>query len=287
MASYAQEEKSVPAVFPVLKAAESGATAWRPDWPADFAPDAFTATGSFRSIEVESGESSYRLRLDSHGRVLEMPLPWADASVSIDRSGAGWIDALSFSDGASYRVLDRIGGFPRILVSPAEGGESILLDGRTDRWSESRYDAEGNPTAYTEYAVEGSVVRRTLAPDPEGAMPQILDLHYDSLGRVSGMEGPDFGFSAAYDHAGRPSYLVAAESGKGEGFTRTYQWDERGLLVRMTQTSPNGDSTDSRYEYVLDGKGNWIERRETRMIPRFGVLVPQIGSIITRKIIYR
>jgi hypothetical protein len=89
----------------------------------------------------------------------------------------------------------------------------------------------------------------------------------------------------------------------------SFQWDEEGLLTRFagiyrvktSAQSPEaqkvmggGDSviesglaeTDVRYEYLRDGWGNWIERRDTPMTLRSGFLVPGPVERIFRRIEY-
>jgi hypothetical protein len=66
------------------------------------------------------------------------------------------------------------------------------------------------------------------------------------------------------------------------------QWDEANFLVRIRGEPENsGSFVDYRYEYELDEKGNWIERRETRMIRAFDLLVPSPGITIKRVLEYR
>jgi hypothetical protein len=68
-----------------------------------------------------------------------------------------------------------------------------------------------------------------------------------------------------------------------------FQWDEKGFLVRLLGRAGGEaqDSIDSRYEYTLDEKGNWIERREINMIRRLGLLVPVQGAALKRNLEYR
>jgi hypothetical protein len=65
-----------------------------------------------------------------------------------------------------------------------------------------------------------------------------------------------------------------------------YQWGDDGLLRRMTGTLDDGTTLDYRYDYSLDTRGSWVKRRTTSMELRFGVLVPQWGPTVERKITY-
>ncbi|MDR0312211.1 MAG: hypothetical protein LBI14_01290, partial [Treponema sp.] len=62
------------------------------------------------------------------------------------------------------------------------------------------------------------------------------------------------------------------------------QWDMIGLLVRLREEQSGG--ADSRYEYVIDSRGNWIERQEIKMIAINGLLVPTQGQTVKRIIEY-
>jgi hypothetical protein len=44
---------------------------------------------------------------------------------------------------------------------------------------------------------------------------------------------------------------------------------------------------DRRYDYSLDGRGNWTERREISWFRRFGYLVPARELVLQRRIEYR
>jgi hypothetical protein len=71
------------------------------------------------------------------------------------------------------------------------------------------------------------------------------------------------------------------------------QWDERGLLVRLSGGGPAGEEgstaaefLESRYDYTLDARENWTERRERKMARRFGALAAGPGPVIKRVIQY-
>lgn len=127
----------------------------------------------------------------------------------------------------------------------------------------------------------------------------VIRFDYDSFGRVVAIAEPPFEAEALYDGSGRVVYWRFAEdNGTAGGKTRAddkatggfeerrFQWDERGLLVRELVANSTGQ-TEIRYEYTLDGRGNWIERRSTRWMERFGSLVGEGGPRSTRRIHYR
>lgn len=65
-----------------------------------------------------------------------------------------------------------------------------------------------------------------------------------------------------------------------------FQWGDDGLLRRITGYAADGTPLDYRYDYKLDSRGSWVERKTTSMEERFGLLVPQWGLTVERKITY-
>ncbi|GHV85730.1 hypothetical protein AGMMS50230_13380 [Spirochaetia bacterium] len=114
-------------------------------------------------------------------------------------------------------------------------------------------------------------------------------IFYNSNGRISRIEDAAGTAAALYTTKGMPRYLELLQYGTSAGTSEntvenaaentaayTYQWDEAGRLVRLSREpanadsfgnrdSPLGDTGDYRYEYTLDSRGNWIERREITM----------------------
>jgi hypothetical protein len=114
---------------------------------------------------------------------------------------------------------------------------------------------------------------------------------------------------ALQDAAGPPAALpVATDPGHF-----SFQWDENGRITRFTGVyrglplpdapgnidgqvpsggdamdgdATGGEETDVRYEYILDERGNWIERRATSMTHRAGFLVSGTVERIFRRIEY-
>ena len=110
--------------------------------------------------------------------------------------------------------------------------------------------------------------------------------HYDSQNRVSALLSPQGSSKATYYREALPRYWNHA----GEGLL-ALQWDEKGLLVNLRREDENPEQAevsplDTRYEYTLDWKGNWIERREIPRVRRFGVLFTSPGLTIRRTIVY-
>jgi hypothetical protein len=133
------------------------------------------------------------------------------------------------------------------------------------------------------------------------------EYHYDSWGNLTGIGGvysavyrenrPQYWrrpfrlFPAAEDAAAENAAAGAESDSSGESPWRfIFQWDERGLVTRFLgypEDEGAGDGWDARYDYTLDGGGNWKERREIRMIRRGDYLFPQGGVFVSRRIDYR
>ncbi|MDR3167378.1 MAG: hypothetical protein LBT93_05495, partial [Treponema sp.] len=194
-----------------------------------------------------------------------------------------------------------------VFFGVIQGGDSALAgDGET--W----YDREGEALAVFTYlsgtSGEGPGFRYIKNQNDAGETETTY--YHDGFGNISGVDSPLGSFSAGYIREGRPRYgerrvLLQPVPAEGEGEEEpvpsefyqsyTFQWDEGGFLVRITGTpgpgaetgdSGDGDPVDFRYDYTLDERGNWIERREIRMIPRLGMLIPRPGSRVTRTIVY-
>lgn len=122
---------------------------------------------------------------------------------------------------------------------------------------------------------------------------------YDSRGFITESSGPGGVFKVQYYREDLPRYWERRPAGdSGESYDTgcagkySLQWDENGFLVRITgaaetPSSAAGDElVDYRYEYSLDEKGNWTERREIRMIRSMGLLVPSPGTVFRRALEY-
>jgi hypothetical protein len=90
-------------------------------------------------------------------------------------------------------------------------------------------------------------------------------IFYNNEGLISRMEEAGLTLSALYTERKMPRYLERPVVGGPElpdgietaAGRYNFQWDEAGRLVRLS-----GNSLDCRYEYTLDSRGNWTERRE-------------------------
>jgi YD repeat-containing protein len=195
-----------------------------------------------------------------------------------------------------------------VRVKAADSYYFVLLEDGPQGFCETWYDPAGSAlfSIISEYP-GGENLRVSFQDEAAGTPPAETKYYYDSAGSLTGISSPGGEWSALYDVLGRPRYWERRPSAGGEASSGsdaggrtapggpgespgnyTFQWDERGLLVRFYGGPPGEteNGVDYRYEYTLDERGNWIERRETGMVPRSGRLVPVPGRTVRRRISY-
>jgi hypothetical protein len=302
----------------LLKTAEAaGGALWRPDWPPELPPDAFRALRPgegpvFLSAELLFDSVVYRFSREQDGRVKELPFLlkgeliqakffYNDDSlitrVVLESAGSGegdpgdihsWVlEVLEYEDSRpSFLMVSRAGAYSFVLLKRTEG--EIL---------EAWYDPEAEILAVHEYTLRDRAAQILSfsrdAPDAAGSDERY---YFDSRGLLTGISGSSGEFSVLYYLEDLPrywEYRPAAAPGAEEadavpkGGRYSFQWDEKGLLVRLTGTiGEDGEPLDRRYEYTLDERGNWIERREIRMVPYMDLLAPLQGPVIKRNLVY-
>jgi hypothetical protein len=318
-------------LFPLsllLDTALSGESPWRPDWPAAMPPDGF-APGAGRALALtlvlpagyldtapggDSGDAAaetagedaggeaaveYRLVRDGAGRFLEFPFfvngALCQAKVEYDDAGATGTKKITLDNPAApdpweFEFLEYREGKPA-LARIGHGGSWYFaapeyLETRTN---ETWYDADGLAQGFfsLEYRLEDGA-RRLVSTDSRSDQDEAIVVYdYNSAGRISGISASGGEYAALYNAAARPRHWERP----GEAYA--LQWDEKGLLARLTgmvQGETGADTEprqiDMRYDYTLDERGNWIERRETSFARRFGRLVPQSETAIYRIISY-
>ena len=97
---------------------------------------------------------------------------------------------------------------------------------------------------------------------------------FDSMGNVTGVLTANNRYDALHNEKGL-RYLDGAY----------LQRNEAGLVVRVTQKN-GGAGAESGYEYFFDSRGNWTERRETKLTEAAGLLLPSAGDTVKRAIEY-
>jgi YD repeat-containing protein len=284
----------------------------------DTAETADTVEGGDEEATVE-----YRLVRDMAGRFLEFPFiingalyqgtveydgGAAAQKISLDNPSDSPAAGAADSPGNAaweFELLEYRQGDPVLARINANGTWSFVApEYQETRTRETWYDAEGRAQGFfsLEYRLEDGA-KRLLSTDRRSDQQEtILAYRYNSAGRVSAINAPEGDYTALYNAEARPRYWERPEG------SYVLQWDERGLLVRLTGITRNagadtgaeanteaaetteadaeGRQLDIRYEYALDERGNWIERRETSFARRFGRLVPQSNATIRRIILY-
>ena len=307
------------AFFPIhtlLWALDSPEIPWRPDWPLAIPPDGFTLLrGEAAAVTLVLDSRELRLRAGKNGRLEEFPFPYggeliqARAHFGEDGTLRGF--TLEAEDPWNIEFLPA-GEAAALLARISRGGEVYfaVLQSPGSAIPETWYDGEGTALGVFVFRFgaggNGPVLITGRFEGAEtAAAPSDERYDFDSFGNIQGIETPRGRVSALYNRAGRPRYWerpipppVPGETAGGEKpepsaplreEPLTLQWDERGLLVRLVPSPPfpeEGEGEEYRYEYTLDERGNWIERRERRMIRRFGVLVPDRLTLISRIIEY-
>jgi hypothetical protein len=208
-------------------------------------------------------------------------------------------------------------GAERLFTVTGEGGIFFVMLKKTDfLFSETWYDPRGRAVGYAETLVDrAGRVRSVEIRDGGGTRTETYS--HEGGGRISGIEWSEGRRRAVYGR-GLPLYweytpaappvpvdaaasaaAVASPAGSAdagapadgtdaaaipegpEPLRYSFQWDERGFLVRMY-----GEGADYRYSYDTDERGNWIVRRETSWDGAFGLLVPVSRREISREITY-
>jgi YD repeat-containing protein len=304
-------------IAPLLIATEQRNISWRPDWDMAIPVDAFVvaATRSLpRSITLALDGAAYRVAWNQNGSLTAFPfllnntLTQVVVMASNDRKVAGFRIGAALSGekaGAGDNLaweLRFIGdkANPQARARVTDGGELVYfvaLQFEIGGISETWYDEAGAVLALFSSSVSSGELRALDSRFETGDATEQYE--YDSFGNVTETNSVRGRFSAVYSETQQPRYWETLE-----GATRWHyslQWDA-GRLVRLTGVegplvveagadtdenalADNGVAIDLRYDYTLDARGNWIERRETRMTRRLEALVPTGESKIAKRII--
>jgi len=210
-----------------------------------------------------------------------------------------WKDPLAQSDDSDAEAL-RWDGDGRPVLWRVFSGDYYFaaLEYLADTLIETWYDRDG--TGLFVVITESGKQTRIDSSQEERQETQVF---YNSWGLISGIEDPSGNsVSALYNQQGMPRYLEltvvsvdgTADGGNASGNTAasgrlvyTYLWDAAGKLVRLSGGSP---AVDCRYEYTLDSRGNWTERKEYSMKALgpedWGRLVPYREKTVRRIVRY-
>ena len=245
------------------------------------------------AAEGEAATLEYRITRDAGGRFLEFPFfrdgIFYQAAVVYDdavpeRIGKITLDNPAASDPWEFEFLEYTREDPSLVRINAGGSWFFAVPEYLNRrTNETWYDPDGLAQAFfaLEYReADGkkqlfSINSRSDQADGETGAEAITTYDYNSSGRISSVDAPAPS-SALYTAAARPRYWERPDA------RYTLQWDETGFLSRQT----TDQELDIRYEYTLDERLNWTERREIPLTRRFGRLIPGGGMVIRRNITY-
>jgi hypothetical protein len=274
----------------VLEEAESfnGNVSWQPDWPLYFPPDAFRlGSNEWLSVSVEFEDVQYSLRL-SNGQVPEFPyiIEGSLVQVRLEYDNDAEKDRLKFiflGEDASLEILEYFDGRPSLIRVFRDNLYSfVVLNYGIGIIAESWFDQDGTFLEFYEYLYSSAYKRitayKSFSVQDEGLWS------FDSRYLVTEIQNSDGIFSVHYLNEDLPRYWHR-QFWETEANFYSFQWDSTGLLVRLREEQIGG-TADSRYEYVFDNRGNWIERQETVMMASNGLLIPVSGNTVKRVIEY-
>jgi hypothetical protein len=300
-------------VTALVEAAEGLSLDWRPDWPLSAPPDLFytlpesgaagiTVTfeppeNGFAEQEPAAGESvagetvageiaGVEISAEwQNGRLVRFPVfrdsSFIQAKAEYDASGT--LTGITGEDLEMAILAYDEGGRPVTVRIKTEGAYFFAaVEYVPDRITETWYDENGSPRNVLYAGKTGDSVSITYGEN--GAEAETTKFFFNSYGSVSEIRSPEGSWSARYERRGFPRYL---ERNLGNGPERySFQWDEAGRLTRLSGLTEDGRSADSRFEYDLDDRGNWIVRRELTMTNISGRLFPGPGAVVKRRIQY-
>jgi hypothetical protein len=296
----AEEFNPVPLVM-ILEGIRRGEPVWRPDWPPDFPPDGFRLRkGEFRSLGVKRGDGELRFGRGTEEGERDFPF-FVDGALVQGRffyDEVFRVRGIS-ADGWDLEILAYDEGLPSLgRMRAGDGWYFTGLKRRGNRIFETWYDEAGGILTLRVYEIlpEGEDFRVISLEPLLGPEPGVKSWYYfDSRGLLSALETGEERLEALYYREGLPRYRGVKNAGGERRFS--FQWDEEGFLTRISSSPDAGaepgegeageeEPAECRYEYTLDERGNWIERREIRMFRRRGLLVPSPGEVVTRIIDY-
>lgn len=257
--------EAAPAAPAAAKAAAAGTPAAAP--AAGTADTASDASADTEDVTFLQGRCEY----DRQGRLLK--LFWKGTGEESDAEVLQW-------DDKNRPLLWRIWSGDYYFA---------VLDYSADILVETWYKRDG--TALFIIITENGKQQK-ISDNPDDTEETVF--YYNSWGLISGIDTPDGkSVSGLYNDRGMPGYLKKsgavstgdAEAASVDGQNFVFTWDGTGKLVRLI-----GEGQDSRYEYILDSRGNWTTRKELSMKALGpedgGRLVPVDERSISRRIRY-
>jgi YD repeat-containing protein len=276
-------------LIPLLEAAYSGEITWRPDWPEDFPPDAFTPGAKEKNpigITLSNNTEDFNFTWNREGRLTEFIFFQQDNScikTKIDYAESGAIAGMSVRAQEDWNIEFPANFFPYSEISPGGAFGSIKISCNEKTFfvfifesplflTETWYNEEGNLIAF----VRANVIREKQGWRIRSMQIQNADsIHdeeyfYDSDGNISEIRSIAGVFSALYMDK-RPVFWRRQDN------SLDLHWDAQGRLVRVKNAGET--PVEYRYEYETDASGNWIKRHEIPIIGIFNVFAPQPPAV--------
>jgi hypothetical protein len=303
--------------------AGKNAVRWQPDWPLAIPPDSFEPlrSGEARLVTItvetagdddagngEGAEGSAEpgtlsppgLAAESADDGDSPDLPVSPALYTARLNPDGSLAEFPFlQDGVFYQVSAEYGHAGvvtalTLILSPEESIEITIL--RTDEgWPTAARIKTGGAYYFASFLWTGKGTdKRTgktcveMWMDETGVPLAVFRdervFHFDSMGNITFIGDGTRAVSARYNDKGARYWTQ-------DGVTRSFQRDETGLVVRLTDIQEDGNETAQppihyTYAYTFDQNGNWTERREIRWTALNDYLVPSKGTVVKRLIDY-
>ncbi|MDR2552427.1 MAG: hypothetical protein LBD31_04575 [Treponema sp.] len=285
--------------------AAGGRLGWRPDWPRAAAPDLFDVPGAL-SVAVNFGDGTSLELVREDRRLTAFPVLVSSAEGSVFTQGRAEYDSLGRCSKVSWNGGGEGQSFDVEVLEWDDENRPLLTRVFAGDYYFAALEYPGFETWYGRDGVvlfvlmHGAASRRQITPrfpsreEEAAAGEEIRETRFfhTAGGRISRIEGPGGTVSVRYDRKGLPRYVEQTgppgpagsdppgPDGSGlevpvparpETWSLVYQWDEAGRLVRLRggSSGPAGSEPeimDCLYEYILDSRGNWIERREWSMV---------------------
>jgi hypothetical protein len=267
---------------------------WRPDWPSRLPVDAFKVlSGEVSRVVVEGEGFSLNLSFGSEGLLEEFPFMFngrmAQIGIVYNEFSERKEMLITFpsydgyynSDEEPWKLefLEYRNSSPYLVrASSQDAWYFIYFSGTTDEILETWYDVTGNFIgAYAFSLIEIDREKRISAMRDYLDTGSNVEFFYDSRGLLTEAAGPVGLYKVLYYRDDFPRYWERQPAGEENGWAGefAFQYDDVGFIPRAVGESGDG-RFDYRYEYTVDERGNWIERRVIEMVYQPGILQPGI-----------
>jgi hypothetical protein len=195
---------------------------------------------------------------------------------------AGRLKFIYLGEETSLEILEYFDGRPSLIRVFRDNLYSfVLLNYATGIITESWFDQDGAFLEFYQYLYSSTYKR--ITEYKSFSVQEETRRSFDSRYLVTEIRNGGGVFSVHYLNEELPRYWHRHV--QTEVNLYTFQWDRNGLLVRLLEEETGG-TVDSRYEYVFDNRGNWIERQEIKRMASNGLLIPVSENTVKRVIEY-